>query len=413
MIRDSKNMVAGRASMICVANLRADIENRFAELLNQDYPRFSDAEFERRRKFAHKLCERDDLDAVIIAQSMRAGTATFWFTGWPVTQEAVTVIMPGLAPRMYVQYFNHVPLARKLGVNIDVDWGEDSGLRRAVEFIRTHSPKPPRLGVVGLLSPNQHQQIAATAATIVDANAAYNEMRLVKSAEEIHWLRLGAGLTDLAIASLAAAARPGLSERELGDIVERSYFPLGGTNAIHYFAATPMTNPTCAVPAQFPSTRKLQHGDVLVTEISAQFWEYSGQVLRSFAVDAEPSPLFRELHAVADAAFDAIVACIKPGVWADDLRNASLLIEEAGFTVIDDVVHGYGGGYLPPILRAAERNTVVPKMRLEAGMALVVQPNVTTKDQSAGVQTGHLGLVTATGFESLQQFPRGFHVLGK
>ena len=134
--------------------------------------------------------------------------------------------------------------------------------------------------------------------------------------------------------------------------MERSYFPLGGTNAIHYFAATPMTNPTVAVPAQFPSTRKLQHGDVLVTEISAQFWEYSGQVLRSFAVDVEPSPLFRELHAVADAAFDAIVACIKPGVWADDLRNASLLIEEAGFTVIDDVVHGYGGGYLPPVLRA-------------------------------------------------------------
>ena len=126
----------------------------------------------------------------------------------------------------------------------------------------------------------------------------------------------------------------------------------------------------------------------------------------------EPPPLLRELHAVADAAFDAIVECIKPGAWVDDLRKASLLIEEEGFTVIDDVVHGYGGGYLAPVLRAAERDTVAPTMRLEAGMTLVVQPNVTTKDRRAGVQTGHLGLVTATGFESLQQFPRGFHVLG-
>ena len=150
-----------------------------------------------------------------------------------------------------------------------------------------------------------------------------------------------------------------------------------------------------------------------MTEISAQFWEYSGQVLRSFAVDAEPAPQFRELHAIADAAFDAIVARIKPGAWVDDLRQASLLIEEAGFTMIDDVVHGYGGGYLAPVLRAAERHKRAPSMRLEAGMALVVQPNVTTRDHRAGVQTGQLGLVSTTGFEPLQQFPRGFHVLGK
>ena len=286
-------------------------------------------------------------------------------------------------------------------------------MRLALDFVRAIFSKPPRLGIIGTLSPNQHQRLAAASTAIVDLNAAYQEMRLIKSTEEILWLRLGAALTDLAITSLAEAARPGLSERELGDIVERSYLPLGGTNAIHYFAATPMNDPSVAVPAQFPSTRKLRQGDILVTEISAQFWEYSGQVLRSFAVDAEPPPQFRELHAIADAAFDAIVARIKPGTWADDLRQASLLIEEAGFTVIDDVVHGYGGGYLAPILRAAQRHKSAPTMRLEAGMALVVQPNVTTRDHRAGVQTGHLGLVTATGFEPLQQFPRGFHVLGK
>ena len=122
-----------------------DIETGFAELLDQDYPRFSDTEFERRRRLAYAICERDDLDAVIVAQSMRAGTATFWYTGWPVTQEAVTVISRGRRPRLYVQYFNHVPLARKLAADIDVYWGEDSGLRLALEFVRSNSPKLPRL----------------------------------------------------------------------------------------------------------------------------------------------------------------------------------------------------------------------------------------------------------------------------
>jgi Xaa-Pro dipeptidase len=397
--------------MISAKEVRSEIEAGYADLLDPHYPRFSNAEFERRRKLVDKVCEGEELDAVIIAQSMRAGTATFWFTGWPVTQEAVTVIAPGQQPSMYVQYFNHVPLARQLAADIDVRWGEESGLSLALDFVCALCTKSPRVGMIGLLSPKQLQQLAAKAGAVVDLNAAYQEMRLIKSAEEIHWLRLGAALTDLAVASLAEAARSGLNERELSDIVERSYLPLGGTNAIHYFAATPMTNPTVAVPAQFPSARKLRQGDVLVTEISAQFWEYSGQVLRSFAIGVDPPPQFRELHAVADAAFDAIVARIKPGATADELRQASLVIEEAGFTAIDDLVHGYGGGYLAPILRASARDSLGSAIRLEAGMALVVQPNVTMPDYSAGVQTGHLGLVTSAGFEPLQNFPRGFHVL--
>ena len=43
-----------------------------------------------------------------------------------------------------------------------------------------------------------------------------------------------------------------------------------------------------------------------------------------------------------------------------------------------------------------------------AGMTIVIQPNVITRDEQAGVQTGELVLVTGTGWESLHRFPRGF-----
>ena len=65
------------------------------------------------------------------------------------------------------------------------------------------------------------------------------------------------------------------------------------------------------MPAQFPSTRRVQAGDVVFAEISAAFWDHSGQVLRSFAVGAEPPPLYRDLHAAADAAFDAIAGVLR------------------------------------------------------------------------------------------------------
>jgi Xaa-Pro aminopeptidase len=45
---------------------------------------------------------------------------------------------------------------------------------------------------------------------------------------------------------------------------------------------------------------------------------------------------------------------------------------------------------------------------LRAGMMVVIQPNVVTPDGKAGVQTGELVLITATGIETLHAMPRGF-----
>jgi hypothetical protein len=44
-------------------------------------------------------------------------------------------------------------------------------------------------------------------------------------------------------------------------------------------------------------------------------------------------------------------------------------------------------------------------------MTVVVQPNVTNRDGTAGVQTGEMVLVTRTGVESLHRMPRGLTVL--
>jgi Xaa-Pro aminopeptidase len=232
---------------------------------------------------------------------------------------------------------------------------------------------------------------------------------MVKSPEEIDWLRIGAYLSDCAMGALREGLKPGLNERELGNLVERAYVSEGGVNVIHYFGATAMQDPRIAVPAQFPSTRPVAIGDAVFAEISAAFWDYPGQILRSFAVGTEPTPLYRELHAAAEGAFDAIVNVLKDGTLPAEVIAASSVIEEAGFTTIDDLVHGYGGGYLPPILASKSRTAgAVPTEPFRAGMTVVVQPNVVTRDQRAGVQTGELVLITPDGIERLHATPRGF-----
>jgi len=51
-------------------------------------------------------------------------------------------------------------------------------------------------------------------------------------------------------------------------------------------------------------------------------------------------------------------------------------------------------------------------MTLEAGMTCVVQPNVITPDEKAGVQVGELVLVTERGFERLHGVARGLFRVG-
>lgn len=349
-----------------------------------------------------------DVEHLLIYGANRFGSAVGWLTRWPVTREAVVVHTPGEQDVLLVNFYNHVPNAQRIATEAEVRWAGERPAVRAAEELERRGGRSTRIGMIGPLGYRAHATLEALASEVVDMNANYTRLRLVKSPEEIEWIRVAAQMTDDAIRELHATASPGIDERELGDIVERTYTARGGTTHIHYFGATPMDAPALSVPAQWPSTRPLERGDVLTCEISAAFWEYSAQLLRTFTVAAEPNALYRELHEVADAAFDAIVAGLRPGATAADLVAASHVIEDAGFTIRDDLVHGFVGGYLPPVLGSSSRTlTDVPDFSFEAGMTVVVQPNVVTRDESAGVQTGELMFVDGDGAERLHDYPRG------
>jgi Xaa-Pro aminopeptidase len=248
---------------------------------------------------------------------------------------------------------------------------------------------------------------------LLDLNRDYAWLRMRKSDEEIDWLRIGAALSDLGIHALLNHARPGMTERELGALVERDYHALGGATSIHFIGLTSMAAPERCVPPQFHSSRRMQVGDAMSVEFTATFWDSPGQVLRTFAVGAEPTPLFQQLYEVAEAAFDAITGVLKAGVSAQEIVDATGVIEQSGFTIYDDIMHGMGGGYWQPVLGTRSRPAgPMPDMRLEANMVVVVQPNIITLDEKAGVQIGEMVRITPTGFERLHAAPWGFLRIG-
>lgn len=374
------------------------------------YPSFSSAEMWRRREAVTAALSEAGVEHLVVYGANRAGSGVQWLTRWPVTREAAVVHTPGEVDALLVNFFNHVPNARRMAVEAEVRWAGPRTVTTVIEELRARGAgSDTRVGVVGAVPYQAFQALADAVGRVVDLNAAYTRLRMIKSPEELEWLRRAAELTDLSCAALRDSAAPGHTEHDLAAMVEGSYLPLGGSNYIHYFSVTPMDRPQQCVPSQWPSSRALAVGDILSCELSTSWGvDYPGQLLRTFTVGAEATLLYQELHDVASAAFERIQAVLAPGATSADIVQAADVIEDAGFTTVDDLVHGLGGGYLPPVFGSRSRTLEpLPDVTFAAGMTVVVQPNVTTADGRAGVQTGELLHVTSTGCERLHTFAHG------
>ncbi|MGH2512129.1 MAG: M24 family metallopeptidase [Candidatus Limnocylindrales bacterium] len=317
------------------------------------YRRFSSAEYARRRVRVEALMADTGTDVLVILGNVGARHEVQYLTAFGPRWDSYLCYPRQGSPRLYVQLFNHVPNAREMAV-VDIAWAGTDPIATVAGDLLDRGLGAARIGLVGAIS---HRAWIALSghlpkAELVDVSADFRRLRLVKSADEISWTREAARVCDLALAALVAEARPGLREHELGTVVEAAYGRAGGQHAICFLASGPMSGPGCYVPAQNWSNRRLRRGDVIIIELSAGFGGYTGQVLRSISVGAEPTTTYRRLHQCASNAFEAIAAEIRPGASAASLLAAAGSIDRAGYTVCDDVVHGYGGGYLPPVLRS-------------------------------------------------------------
>ena len=367
---------------------------------------FSPVEMARRRLAFEEVMDRAGVRHAVVYGANRSGSAVPWLTGWPVTREAHVLLTAGEPPVLLVSFFNHVANAARLADGCDVRWAGADPVATLANLLAARAPGP--VGLVGALPYDQYLALTAVRG-LRGLDSPYGLLRLRKSGEEVEALRRGAALTDLAAEAVARPDALGATEHELCARIEAAYVARGGGHHIHYLSVTSMAAPDRCVPAQWPTDRRLEPGDLMTFELSASSVpDYPGQLLRTFTVAADATALVADLHAAAAAALDAVESLLRPGVLPAELVEAAAVVEAAGFTTVDDLVHGFGGGYLPPILGSASRQLrPPPEEPLEAGMAVVVQPNVVTADHRIGVQTGELLLVTDQGPQRLHTFARG------
>ena len=183
------------------------------------YPQFSAEELAKRRRSIVEMMKDAGVLHLVAYGAEKVGSTIPWLTEWPVTTEAALLFTPGETPVLLVQHYNHLPNARAIAVDCDVEWGGPSTISRLDELLRARSTPGQRVGVVGPLRFSDHRMLEGSVGELVGLDRAYQRLRLIKSSEEIERLEVAARLSDSAVSAIVEQVEVGMDERKVAAIV--------------------------------------------------------------------------------------------------------------------------------------------------------------------------------------------------
>ncbi len=238
-----------------------------------------------------------------------------------------------------------------------------------------------------------------------DASSLIHDLKLVKSAAEIAYIRRASDIADLAMQSAVEAIAEGASEMEVAGEVYRTMYCNSSDSP-----ASPMNfcsgERTCYGHGA-PTERRLQDGDFMHIEYGAAYRRYCTTIGRQFCL-GEPTARMREIFQVVQESCDACIAEIRAGVPGTRPHEAAKkVIADVGMDRYRLHTTGYGiaPGY-PPSWGEYISLFADSEYTLEAGMILSVEPPVFIHEERLGARIIDNVLVTETGCEILSGFTR-------
>jgi Xaa-Pro aminopeptidase len=226
-----------------------------------------------------------------------------------------------------------------------------------------------------------------------------SRLRMRKEPAELDCLRRAAGAADRVVERLARHRFGGKSEqrvaREIGEMVVEEGHESAGLAIV-------AAGPNGASPHHEPGERHIEAGDAVVVDFGGTVHGYFSDTTRNFVL-REAGPNYRAAFEALEAAQEAAVQAVRPGVTAASVdRAARAVIEDAGYG--EHFVHRTGHGIG---LEVHEHPYIVE------GNDLVLQPDMTFSVEPGIYLPGRFGMriedivaVTEQGVERLNDSPR-------
>lgn len=379
-------------------------------------PRFSLAERDRRHALVRAAMAAAGIDVLLLPgatsrweQSMAdsryitgiGGFGTETFTVFPLKDH----------PTAYV--FNRANWWQSL-----LDWiddvrdGRNRWAENAIERLGEIGFKRGTIGVSGLAGPLRSpdglipfttiDRIAKAfpAAKIVNATSLIQDVRAIKSAEEIVMIGKAAAIAEKMVASLGKA-KPGVTEKNLYGEMLRILVSEGGEVPAMIIVGS---GPDISHGQFTPTERTLRRGDLVIGEIEGRYCGYSAQIIAALVL-GKAKPAYREMMRVSAAAFEAVVAEMKPGATMglvmDTYRKAVEREGKGRCVGAYPLMHARGLGDESPAILSQDELRQFEHFPLQEGMVFVVKPRVTVAGSPFVGQVGDTVVVTATGARRL------------
>lgn len=271
--------------------------------------------------------------------------------------------------------------------------------QEACQSINNHRVgiEPLRMRVMELRLLEEHSRRA----TFVSGDMILNELRIIKTPEEIESIRKAVVVAEQALEATIPLIRAGMTERELeGELTLQLLH--AGSESEFPFDPIVACGPNSALPHATPGERKLQASDLLILDWGARVDGYISDITRTFAlgeIDEELSTVYEVVQAANEAGRDVV----RPGAQCGDVdRTTRAVIEDAGYGefFIHRTGHGIGlEAHEPPYIRADNQRILQP------GMTFTIEPGIYIPGRG-GVRIEDDVLVTSDGVESLTTYSR-------
>ena len=414
--------MAKRAAKKAVRRAGAIGAGRLASQMVEDrralYPRFSEAEYDRRYGAIRAEMSRRGLDALVIfgdSGHSRYNQANVHYVSNYVDQLYSYVVFPFHGePTLFACLYCHVPNARLISGVKDVRWGGWNMSEAVADRLGELNLGRGRVGLVGVNTyhkitiPWDHYETLRSRfpeARLEPATEILEDLRMIKSAEEVAALERGAAFTDMGVRAFVAAVRPGVKEHQLAAKLMNAYLKEGGLYHFQLVGSHNPRDPFMPYPWPFHSNRTLRKGDIAMTEISASYNYYAGQVIRTVSIGKAPQA-YRDLFQVSQEVYHGVLEALQPGNTTQDVLRVTKKIADAGYTIHAPVVHGWGQNLMKPFIGLPGMSEWrSDPVTFQPGMVIMIEPNPVTKDERHGVFLGNLTVIEEKGARSLQKFP--------
>lgn len=239
-------------------------------------------------------------------------------------------------------------------------------------------------------------------ATLHAAEGIVEDLRVVKSADEVRALAAASEIADEVFRWFAQTELVGRRERDVAWELEGRLRAAGADGPS--FPIIVAGGPNAALPHAVPGDREIRRGELVVLDMGALVDGYHSDCTRTVATGPLDTRL-SEIHDFCRAAQAAAVAAVRPGRTCGELDAVARdMIRDAGFG--EAFGHGLGHGVG---LDIHERPWVRPEggETVAAGMAITVEPGIYLEGVG-GVRIEDLVVVTDDGCDVLTATPREY-----